>query len=68
MKGEISKWFDEKGYGFVAGDDGKTYFLHIKQIKNKEAPNVGDSIKFEVVNTQRGEQAHNAVIVSKSYQ
>lgn len=63
MKGEVSKWFAEKGYGFVTADDGKSYFLHIKQISGEEMPDVGTQVKFNVVKTSKGEQAHNVVII-----
>lgn len=35
MKGTV-KWFDnKKGYGFIAGDDGKDYFVHYSKISTK---------------------------------
>lgn len=32
MKGRVTKWFDNKGYGFINGEDGKSYFMHISQV------------------------------------
>ncbi len=62
MKGEVIKWFDDKGFGFVKNED-KTYFLHVSHMANQEAPNIGDMVKFQPIETDRGLQAHNAIIV-----
>jgi len=63
VKGEVIKWFDDKGFGFVKTDDNKSYFLHISQMANQEAPKVGDTVKFEAATSDRGLQAHKASIV-----
>jgi CspA family cold shock protein len=63
LKGELSKWFDQKGFGFINGLDGKSYFVHISQVQEEKQPQVGDNVKFEVVETKKGEQAHNVVIL-----
>ena len=63
MKGEIIKWFADKGYGFVKGTDDISYFVHCKQIMNGEEPDVGTMVKFTAVTTDKGEQAHNVVIL-----
>ena len=28
MYGRVTKYFQDKGYGFIRADDGNTYFLH----------------------------------------
>jgi cold shock CspA family protein len=63
MKGEVVKWFDTKGYGFVKSDDDETYFLHFSQMQNKSAPQIGDKVKFEAVETERGKQAQRCMIL-----
>ena len=63
MKGEIIKWFDKKGYGFISGEDGNSYFLHIKQVSGGQIPEIGNRVKFNAVKTSKGEQAQNVVIV-----
>jgi len=63
MKGEVTKWFTEKGFGFIQGEDGESYFTHFKFIHNQETPKVGDKVKFTEVQADRGKQAHNVVIL-----
>jgi cold shock CspA family protein len=63
MKGEVIKWFDDKGYGFVTGTDDESYFLHISQMKEEVQPKVGDTVKFEGVSTDRGKQAQQVIIL-----
>ena len=24
----VTRWFSDKGYGFIRGDDGESYFIH----------------------------------------
>lgn len=33
MKGPIIRLFPNRGFGFVRGTDGLTYFLHAKEVK-----------------------------------
>lgn len=35
MQGVITKYFEEKGYGFITGENGENYFFHISQVENK---------------------------------
>ena len=62
MKGKITFWRKDKGYGFVLSGD-VSYFLHISNIKNQEVPNPGDEIKFDEADGERGVYAKNAVIL-----
>ena len=63
MRG-IIKWFNEKkGYGFISGDDGTDYFLHISAVVETGLiirPN--DEVEFDVIKTHRGFQAKNLQI------
>lgn len=62
MEGEVIKWFDDKGYGFVKSGN-ETYFLHISEMENQDKPSIGDTISFDVVKTERGQQAQKARII-----
>lgn len=65
MKGVLKKWFDTKGYGFVEGEDGETYFLHHSKIMNGEPiPIAGDKIKFDSIITKKGKQASNLMVIN----
>ena len=32
MFGTVTGYFDNKGYGFIRGEDGNSYFIHKKDI------------------------------------
>ena len=56
------KWFNaEKGYGFITTDEGKDVFVHYSaiQIDGFKTLDDGDAVSFEVVQSDRGEQAAN---------
>ncbi|MFP4111774.1 MAG: cold-shock protein [Candidatus Woesearchaeota archaeon] len=57
MEGTV-KWFsEEKGYGFIVGDDGQDYFVHHSQVPEGTNLNEGDKVTFEAVDTDKGIQA-----------
>jgi cold shock protein len=65
MKG-IVKWFDsDKGYGFITAENGKDLFAHFSQIQAEgyKSLNEGDQVTFDVVQSDRGEQASNIKVV-----
>ena len=35
MKGLMNTWLPEKQYGFIKGEDGKDYFVHARDFRNK---------------------------------
>jgi cold shock CspA family protein len=49
MKGKISQWHDDKGYGFIVSDDGaEKVFFHISSLKtSSRRPQIGDSVVYE---------------------
>ncbi len=52
------KFFNEmKHFGFIAGDDGKEYFVHISGLKDGTTIREGDKVSFEVVQGDKGEKA-----------
>lgn len=59
----ICKWFNnEKGYGFLTGEDGKDVFVHYTAIVSDEERKSlyeGDKVTFDVVDCERGVQAAN---------
>jgi CspA family cold shock protein len=63
VKGTIARWFDFKGYGFinVEGQE-KDLFVHTSDVKGIPSPQIGDSVEFEVMESDRGPRAVKVVI------
>ena len=64
QKGTV-KWFDAvKGYGFIAGDDGKDIFVHESNIlmKGFRALEVGQRVNYQIEPTEKGNNAINVVV------
>ncbi len=52
------KFFNEmKKFGFIAGDDGKEYFVHATGLTEGTKIREGDRVRFEVVSGDRGPKA-----------
>ena len=54
------KWFnDQKGYGFIADDGGKEYFVHHSSIEGSGFKSLqeGDRVSFEIEQAAKGPQA-----------
>lgn len=63
MTGKV-KWFNaEKGYGFIAREDGNDVFVHFSAIQGEGYKTLeeGQDVEFDVVEGPRGEQAANVV-------
>jgi cold shock protein len=63
----VVKWFNgEKGYGFIARDNGeKDVFVHFSAISAEGFRTLreGQRVEFEVVEGQKGPQAQNVEII-----
>ncbi len=62
MKTGTVKWFDnKKGYGFIAGEDGKDIFVHYTAILTEGFKTLeeGQPVQYDVVEGKRGLQASN---------
>ena len=64
MTGKV-KWFNaEKGYGFITSDEGKDIFVHYRAIQADGFRSLeeGQKVSFEIVESDRGQQAANVVV------
>ena len=62
-KGTV-KWFsNQKGYGFIATEDGKDVFVHHTSVKGEGYKSLqeGQAVEFDIVQGPKGEQAANVV-------
>lgn len=65
MEGTV-KWFNpHKAYGFIAGDDGNDYFVHLKALGRGVMIREKDRVSFEAVETDRGKQAQNVTLAGE---
>ena len=62
MKGKVKFFNDTKGFGFIAGEDGKEYFVHQTGLKEGTTLNENDAVVFEVEQGDRGPKAVNVAI------
>lgn len=60
------KWFNnEKGYGFIARDQGEDVFVHYSEIRTEgfKALSEGQRVEFNVVQGAKGMQAQDVVVI-----
>jgi len=59
MKGTVKFFNRSKGYGFIASDDGKEYFVHQSGIQEGVTLQENDTVTFDVEQGDRGPKAVN---------
>jgi len=59
MKGTVKFFNLEKGFGFIAGEDGKEYFVHSSGLKEGTTLNENDAVTFDVEEGDKGPKAAN---------
>jgi CspA family cold shock protein len=60
------KWFNsEKGYGFIAQEDGDDLFVHYSEIQSDGYRTLeeGSTVEFEITEGRKGKQASAVTIV-----
>ena len=66
MNNGTVKWFNsEKGFGFIERENGNDVFVHFSNLVGEGYKSLedGQSVDFDIVDGQRGEQATNVVAV-----
>lgn len=59
MEGKVKFFNRIKGFGFIAGDDGKEYFVHKSALTGNIQLRDNDAVTFEPTQGERGLKAEN---------
>jgi CspA family cold shock protein len=66
MTGQISRLLLEKGFGFIAGEDGQEYFMHRSAVRDGsvfEQLREGQPVTFDGGKGEKGLRAENVRLV-----
>ncbi len=63
MKGKITQWHDDKGYGFIQIDNSsQKIFCHISNFVQKQPrPTQGENVSFDIVTNEKGKTSANKI-------
>jgi len=64
MNGTVKFFNEEKGFGFIAADDGKEYFVHKSGLAEGVFLRENDAVTFDVEDGERGPKAVNVSLGS----
>jgi len=58
-KGTVKRLMRERGFGFIAAEDGREIFFHRSELQNVEFDNLqqGDQLEFNVTKGDKGPKA-----------
>ncbi len=59
QNGTIKKVVSDRGFGFIATDDGTEYFFHRDGVANFDALQGGEKVTFDVQSSPKGPRANN---------
>ena len=59
MKGTVKFFNEQKGFGFIASEDGSEYFVHQTALEEGVTLHENDAVEFDVEKGDRGPKAVN---------
>ena len=62
LNGIVKNWDSLKGWGFIEGEDGQDYFLHISKVRQGQNISINSKVKFDHSEGQRGPEAENVTL------
>jgi CspA family cold shock protein len=62
--GTIKKVVEDRGFGFIAGSDGNEYFFHRNAVENFESLRGGESVTFEIEQSDKGPRANQVKVTN----
>lgn len=60
------KLVTDRGFGFIAGDDGREFFFHMSEVDDFDSLQVGDTVVFEIdagSRSLKGPRAQRVLVV-----
>ena len=57
MNGKVKMFNTGRGFGFITGEDGKDVYVHATAVEGGAQLAPGDSVEYEVEDSQRGPRA-----------
>ena len=64
--GTVKKLVSDRGFGFIAAEDGKEYFFHRNELESSSdfgRLNGGEKVEFEIGQSPKGPQAQRVRLV-----
>lgn len=59
MRGRIKRFIEDKGFGFITGEDGEDYFFHISQVRDAVELKSWMIVNFDIIDGKKGKNAAN---------
>lgn len=64
MEGEVKRWLDGRGFGFIEVDDqDEDVFVHHSELKDAYTLRRGQKVEFELESTFKGPRAVNVRVM-----
>ncbi|MBF0657150.1 cold shock and DUF1294 domain-containing protein [Psychrobacter sp. NG25] len=54
QQGQVKKWQDDKGFGFIQTENGDSVFFHINEFKARRRPEIGEQVVFTLGQDNQG--------------
>ena len=62
ISGTVKSWNPSQGWGFIEGDDGEDYYIHVSKVRKGQSISHNSRVKFDVSQGQQGPEAENVTL------
>ncbi len=66
MEGSVKFYNRKKGFGFISGEDGTDYFVHVSALPQGVFLRDGDKVSFDAASGEKGPKAENVKLLQKA--